>query len=242
MDEFKEIKKTYNQVASDYHKKRLDPKSSTWNNYLEAPAIESILRPLVDGKKVLDLGCGTGLLTNQIKKWGGDVNGVDLSEEMIKIAKHNINNIDFQVSKSNDLPFTDNEYDIIASSLVMHYVKDLRPSFQEMARVLNQNGELIFSMHHPFNESFNLEKFKKDGYPVVRPYFNNIHYYWRMCGAEFLSFHHTFENIIKALKSSGFVLKDMIECRPDPSLKDKFDDYEFTSQYPTFCLFHARLS
>ena len=209
---------------------------------MEAPAIESILKSLVKGKKVLDLGCGTGLLTNQIKSWGGIVNGVDIADEMINIARQNYKEIDFQISASNDLPFENSEYDIVASSLVMHYIKELKLCFTEIARVLKDNGHFIFSMHHPFNESFNLEKLKKNGYPVLSPYFNNDSYYWRMCNAKILSFHHTFEDIMKALKYASFVLLDMIECRPDSDTECIFEDYEFTSHYPTFCVFFARLS
>lgn len=239
MDEFDQTKKTYNKIAQDYHKKRLDPNSASWNNYLENPAMESILKALVKDKTILDLGCGTGLLTNQINNWGGRVNGIDISDEMIGIAQQSYQNLKFQVSDLNKLPFENNEYDVVASSLVMHYLKDLKPGFHEVSRVLKNNGQFIFSMHHPLNETFSLNKLKENNNPVLQPYFNNNHYYWQMCGAKLLSFHHTFETIIKALKSAGFVLIDLIECRPDPSTAESFADYEFTSQYPTFCLFHA---
>lgn len=236
-----EIKKTYNKIAQAYHQKRLNPADSTWNDYLEKPAMEAMLKPLVKDKKVLDLGCGTGILTNELISWGAKAEGVDLSEEMIALAKENYPEIKFITASSEKMPYTDDNFDLVASSLVMHYLNDLQPTLSEIARVLKPAGSFIFSMHHPFNESFDLNKEKVDGRPVLQPYFHKESYYWRMCGADILSFHHTFEDIIKNLKANGFVLADLYECRPEISAKEIFADYEFTSNYPTFCVFHARL-
>ena len=236
-----EIKNTYNKIAQAYHQKRLNPADSTWNDYLEKPAMEAMLKPLVKDKKVLDLGCGTGILTNELVAWGAEAEGVDLSEEMIALAKENYPEIKFTTASSENLPYPENSFDLAASSLVMHYLEDLQPTLVEIARVLKPAGSFIFSMHHPFNESFDLNKAKIDGRPVLQPYFHKESYYWRMCGADILSYHHTFEDIIKNLKAAGFVLFDMYECRPEISAKGKFAEYEFTSNYPTFCVFHAGL-
>ena len=237
-----EIKNIYNNIAEEYDKKRANPDSATWNDILESPAIDSVLKPLVKLKKILDLGCGTGILTKKIVAWGGNATGIDISEKMIQIAKTNNRGIEFFVGNSNDLLFDKNHFDIVTSSLVMHYMEDLHPCFAEAARVLKDNGHFVFTMHHPVQESFKVNQSKENGRPVLQPYFHNNSYYWRMCNAEILSYHHTFEDIIKNLKSAGFVLKDLIECRPDPSTAGTFADYEFTSQYPTFCLFHACLT
>lgn len=241
MNNSDEIKITYNKIARAYHQKRLSPENSSWNDLLERPAMEAMLKPLVKNQSVLDLGCGTGLLTKEIIDWGGEAFGVDLSEEMITIARENYPDIRFEISASDKLPYNNNYFDLVASSLVMHYIKNLLPTFIEIGRILKNNGQFVFSMHHPFNESFNLKKEFVDGKPLLQPYFHNNSYYWRMCGADILSFHHTFENVIQNLKSAGFVLVDIIECRPDQEAQDSFADYDFTSSYPTFCVFHAAL-
>lgn len=242
MDDYDEVRKSYNKIARNYHEKRQNPKSASWNDYLESPAMDSVLEPIVKSKQILDLGCGTGLLTNKIRNWGGSVYGTDISDRMIEIARENYESIDFRVSDTSGLPFADNRFDIVASSLVMHYIRDLNPAFAEIARVLKTSGEFVFTMHHPLNESIDMNRSDKQGDIIVQSYFNDFPYHWRMCGEELLSFHHTFENIIRSLKSAGFVLLDLIECRPDSNVKEDFDDYLFTSQYPTFCLFHAKKS
>lgn len=241
MSEFEEIKRMYDKIAEAYHIKRQTPEDATWNDYLESPAMEKTIAPLVKDKRVLDLGCGTGLLTRKIAEWGGEVRGLDLSDNMIEIACKESPEIDFRVGSTEAIPFEDNSFDIVASSLVMHYIKELRPSFEEIGRILKRGGDFVFSMHHPFQESFDLNKSNKNGDQILRPYFNNDKYYWKMCGEKIPSFHHTFEKIVKSLKEAGFVLKDLVECRPVKSAKELFGDFEYTSKYPTFCVFHTVL-
>lgn len=235
-----EIRDVYDRIADDYKVKRENPETATWNDLLEAPAIDSVLEPIVKGRRVLDLGCGYGLVTQKIFKWGGHAVGVDISENMIALARQENPEVEFRVGQLNHLPFDDQTFDIVASSLVMHYVKELGPGFAEVARILRPGGDFVFTMHHPMNEAFEIDKSTCDGRPVLQPYFHNDLYYWRMCGTDIPSFHHTFEDVIKNLKSAGLVLHDLTECRPDKSLADSFADYEITSQYPTFCLFHAK--
>lgn len=237
MDEYEEVRTIYNEIAELYHKKRLTPEDSTWNDLLEVPAMEAMLRPLVQGKRVLDLGCGTGLLTRTINDWGGHVRGIDISEEMIRLAREQNPKLEFVVGRSDNLPFDDGEFDIVASSLVMHYLKDLLPTFKEVSRILVSGGRFIFSMHHPFSGFYSKGKSAENSTGTPDPYFHNESYYWRMCGRDILSFHHTFEDIIRSLKESGFSVRDMVECRPEAGLQGSFDDFQFTSKYPTFCVF-----
>ena len=52
MNEFEQVKNTYNKIAQDYHKKRLNPHGASWNDYLESPAMDSVLQPIVKDKRV----------------------------------------------------------------------------------------------------------------------------------------------------------------------------------------------
>ena len=241
MEESDKVKESYDKIAAAYHKKRQDKVTGAWNYYLEYPAMMQAVENLVSGKDILDIGCGTGILSEELRKLGGTVTGVDISEEMLKIAGKEYPNIKFSVANTNSLPFPDASFDIAVSSLVMHYIQNLQPAFVEISRILRPNGQFLFSMHHPAQLTFTKTTKKVSNEPVFKPYFNNDKYYWEMCGEKLLSFQHTFEDIIKNLKYAGFCLLDLVECRPDASVKDEFAEYELTSTYPTFCLFHARL-
>ena len=239
MDSLEFNRAAYDRIASAYHSKRNNPDQSGWNDYLESPAIDSILKPIANNKTILDLGCGTGILTGRLLRWNSRPFGIDPSERMIEIARTEFPGIEFRLGSAENLPYQNEIFDIVASSLVMHYIKNLDPVFRNVYRVLRRNGAFVFSMHHPFNESFKIERKHCGDYPVMQPYFHNSEYFWEMCGERLVSFHHTFENITNTLGEAGFLLKRIVECRPSAASKGKFDGFEFTSKYPTFCVFHA---
>ena len=97
---------------------------------------------------VLDVGCGTGRLTNVINetvKQSGRVVGIDPAIEMVETARKKNAGVDFRLAAVENLPFDDESFDLVTSSLVLHHLPDsLKPAaFQEMARVLKPNGRAV---------------------------------------------------------------------------------------------------
>ncbi len=109
---------------------------------------------LKPGETVLEVGCGTGVLSILSKiKTGekGKVHGIDIAEKMIiqarkKAAKYNLK-IDFNVSSIDDLPFPDNYFNVVISSLMFHHlhVKVKEAGLREIFRVLNADGRFLLS-------------------------------------------------------------------------------------------------
>lgn len=232
-------RRAYDQIAEDYHEKRTDPSRNAWNEFLEVPTMERLLKPQVRQKRVLDVGCGTGLLTEKIYQWGGDVFGVDPSPKMIEKAESLHRKIPFQVGSAEKLPYADSIFDVAASSLVLHYIENLCIPFSEISRVLKPGGQLVFTMHHPFQESFRKEGMMEQEQVILQPYFHHDAYYWKLCGVELVCYHHTFEEILRSLQFAGFSLAELVECKPEPSAEGVFEHYEFTSKYPTFLAIRA---
>jgi len=71
------------------------------------------------GQKILDVGCGTGILTNELAKNGAAVIGTDSSKDMIDAAKSNYPHLIFQVQDATNLPYK-NEFDTVFSNAVFH--------------------------------------------------------------------------------------------------------------------------
>lgn len=106
------------------------------------------------GEQVLDVGCGTGTLAMEVKpRVGatGRVAGIDPGTRQIararsKAARHHLP-IDFQVGVIEQLPFPDETFDVVLSTLMMHHLPAglKRQGLSEIARVLKPGGRLVIA-------------------------------------------------------------------------------------------------
>jgi demethylmenaquinone methyltransferase/2-methoxy-6-polyprenyl-1,4-benzoquinol methylase/phosphoethanolamine N-methyltransferase len=129
-----------------------------WANMItlgKAPAIRrqtAELAQIKPGDVVLDVGCGTGELTLQARAragTGGQVYGIDPVPAMIEVSRQKVaqteRNIHFQVGVIEELPFPDNHFDVVLSSLMMHHLPDelKQRGLVEIYRVLKPGGTLM---------------------------------------------------------------------------------------------------
>ncbi len=110
------------------------------------------LAQLTPGEAVLDVGCGTGDLTQQVYRRVGStglVAGIDAASEMVARARHKAERrhmaIDFRVEPVEQLTFADQTFDAVVSSLVFHHLPDglKRQGLAEIYRVLKPGGRLL---------------------------------------------------------------------------------------------------
>lgn len=218
------------------------------NNLFEIPALFSML-PELSGKRVLDLGCGFGEHCRKFADCGAEkVIGIDISEKMLEIAKaenssENIAYIHMPIEKIGRL---DEEFDIIISSLALHYVEDFGGVVRDAYNLLCDGGYFIFSQEHPFSTCYsggnrwtrdengqkihlNLAHYGVEGEKESEWFIDNIKKY-----------HRTFSTIINTLTSAGFCIEEMIEPLPSDELLKKYPDYEDLFHKPDFLLIKAR--
>lgn len=91
---------------------------------------------------ILDLGCGSGQLTNEISKSGAIVIGMDSSVEMVEEAKSRYSELEFQVKDAANFEFT-KPFDAIFSNAVLHWVKDCENSILCMYNSLKVGGRIV---------------------------------------------------------------------------------------------------
>ena len=137
----------YDDFANAY---AIENESSLLNAYYERPAVLELAAD-VQGRRVLDIGCGAGVLAEALMSSGAEVSGFDASQEMIALARKRLGgSADLRVSRLGEpLPYEDDSFDDAVSSLVFHYLPDWSLALREVRRVLKPGGRLIMSVNHP---------------------------------------------------------------------------------------------
>jgi malonyl-CoA O-methyltransferase len=118
---------------------------------LEGPAVAARLGP-VAGKRVLDLGCGTGRHTLALVQAGAQVTALDQSPEMTAIARRKLQGhpVEWVLhALPAPLPLADGAFALVVAGLVVEHVADLPALVKEAARVLCPGGRLVLSALHP---------------------------------------------------------------------------------------------
>jgi trans-aconitate methyltransferase len=157
----------------------------TWNSKLYdthfsfVPALgEELIAMLAPqaGERILDLGCGTGHLTQKIAAFGASVTGMDGSLEMIEQAKHNYPDLDFSVGRGEDFVVSQ-PYDAIFSNAALHWMKDAEAVVRQLRAALRPGGRLVAELggkgniHHILAAMAGAMSQADIGYPFEPPWY-----------------------------------------------------------------------
>jgi len=194
------------------------------NAAYERPAVQALLGD-VRGRDVLDAGCAAGGHAAWLAAHGAYVTAIDASETMVRLARERTRGAAriVRADLRDALPFAAASFDVVLSSLTLHYLADWMPALREFARVLRDGGRLIVSTHHPLMTAGNVA----DYFAVTA-----IEEHWRSFAAEPVPvrfYHRPMERIVHDLLAAGFALQDLREPRPvpgtearDPALAERF--------------------
>jgi trans-aconitate methyltransferase len=94
------------------------------------------------GERILDLGCGTGHLTEQIASRGAKVVGVDKSQEMIQQARTKYPSLQFEVMDAREIAFAE-PFDAVFSNATLHWIKDPEKAVASIAKALRPEGRFV---------------------------------------------------------------------------------------------------
>lgn len=114
---------------------------------------------LEENQRVLELGCGTGFHTAEISKSKAKIIGVDISPDLINVARQRANfpNVKFIVADAHNLPFPNKFFDSIVGVSVLHHL-EMDKVFKEIRRLLKTKGKIVFSEPNMMNPQIFLMK------------------------------------------------------------------------------------
>lgn len=157
--------KTNNIIASYWDKRSEEYDNSNghmFHSEEEKNIWKKFLKNAIGDKKklILDVGCGTGFLSILLSELGHYVIGIDISNEMLKIAKKNAKKlkIPFILSSSENLNFIPETFDVIISRHLLWTLSDPKKSIQQWKNLIVSGGSIIiidgkwdFSKNHIYN-------------------------------------------------------------------------------------------
>lgn len=218
------------------------------NNVEEKPALFAMM-PSLEGKRVLDLGCGYGENCLAFAQMGASyVLGIDISQNMLAVANQQNTrpNVEYRHLSMNDLDQLDEKFDVVVSSLAFHYIEDFSHLIKSVAGVLRQGGILLFSQEHPiatapvdgikwktgekYIEGMLLTDYPKEGVREV---------FWFVDGL--IKYHRKTATIINTLIEHGFAILAIDEPTVSDELIEKENCLSRCLHAPDYLFVKARL-
>ena len=136
---------------------------------LEQPAVWGLIDRLAP-RRALDAACGTGRHAARLNALGHQVDGIDLTPEMLATARVNVPGASFREADLRSIPAPDASYDLVVCGLALAHLPELGGAVSELSRVLAPGGRLIVSVLHPFLAALGWQApfSGADGQPRVR--------------------------------------------------------------------------
>jgi SAM-dependent methyltransferase len=173
-------------------------------------------------KRVLDLGCGFGWHCRYAVENGArSVIGIDISQKMLSEAKSKTKcgNIEYICMPIEDIDFPEESFDVVISSLALHYVKSFEDVLVRVYKCLSKGGDFVFSVEHPIFTAQGPQDWYYDGkgnilhWPVDH-YFTEGIRNAKFLGEEVIKYHRTLTTYLNSLIKIGFEITGVVEPEP----------------------------
>lgn len=209
----------------------------------EWPVLRAML-PDLSGKRVLDLGCGYGWHCRYARAQGARaVLGIDLSEKMLARAAAMTDDpaIEYRRAAIEDVDLPPESFDVVLSSLALHYVERLDLTCRQIQRCLVPGGAFVLSVEHPVFTARAAQDwhYGPDGERLHWPvddYQSEGERHVRWMVDDVVKYHRTVASILNALIDAGLRIDRVAEPAPSPEMLARHPEMRDESRRPIFLL------
>jgi len=194
-------------------------KEDGYNNLIEHPAMHALL-PDLSGKAVLDMGCGFGYNCKSFADAGAtSVVGIDISQKMVYAARE-LNaapNLRFELLYMEEIHALGQKFDVIFSSMAMHYIADFDFLVKQVYGALNDGGVFLFSQEHPMQTGGGSKWLSEEGDregAIVSDYLRDGVRNEVWMEKERQIYHRSVSTIVNTLVENGFAISKIVEPAP----------------------------
>lgn len=205
------------------------------------------LLPDFQGKTLLDLGCGYGWHCIYAAEQGAErIVGVDLSEKMLETAraKTTDDRITYQRCAMEDIEFEPESFDIVLSSLALHYVENFEIIVKKVHTILKPGGAFLFSAEHPVFTAYGTQDWYYDENGKIL-HFPVDNYYYEgkrtatFLGEEVVKYHKTLTTYLNSLLENGFEIRCIVEPQPTQEMVEAVEGMKDEMRRPMMLIVSA---
>jgi ubiquinone/menaquinone biosynthesis C-methylase UbiE len=190
----------------------------------------------IQGQRVCDLGCGQGVIARQLARQGAQVVGMDLSAELLAIARRDEEAEPLGIVYVHDdaqalATVADAAFDGVLCNMALVDIPDLDAALQSVQRILRPEGWFVFTITHPcFQTPASWWEADADGTTqrVVRAYFDEG--FWRSDNPHGVrgqvgAYHRTLSTYVNALAEANLVLERLLEPQATGHIAERLPGY-----------------
>lgn len=201
---------------------------------LDPPMLE--LLGCVQGRRILDLGCGEGRFARMLSRAGAQVTGIDPVAEFIRHADTQNCGAEFIVAEAAAIPSASGSFDDVVSYLTLVDIEDLEPAADEIARVLKPGGRFLAATISNLASPSDGWVKDADGNRLHRPvdrYMECFAIDLAWSGLQIVNYHRPLSHVLGVFLRRGLALTAFLE--PLPPINDP--GYADEARCPTFQIY-----
>ncbi len=173
------VKTHFSARAAEWTAYYADPEPTLSREQLNARqqwALRMVTAAIPPFKRILDAGCGSGLIAARLIEDGYAVWGIDFAEPMIRQARERCGPDQFAVGDIEHIPFPDNTFDLVVSLGVLEYLESDEQALREIRRVLRPGGQAVIAISNGRSPLLRLDRVAQRVVARLRPAYHLVRY------------------------------------------------------------------